>query len=49
MAKITGFRARDRWAGWDRAPFTSAGHSQVVVFEKLPQPPARAEAPDLRG
>ncbi len=36
MAKITGFRVRDRWAGWDRAPFTSGSHSQVAVFEKLP-------------
>jgi SAM-dependent methyltransferase len=34
MARITGFRVRDRWAGWDRAPFTSGSHSQVVVFEK---------------
>jgi hypothetical protein len=23
MARIAGFRLRDRWAGWDRAPFTS--------------------------
>jgi SAM-dependent methyltransferase len=36
MAKITGFRVRDRWAGWDRALFTSDSHSQVAVFEKLP-------------
>jgi SAM-dependent methyltransferase len=36
MAKITGFRVRDRWAGWDRAPFTAASPSQVAVFEKLP-------------
>jgi hypothetical protein len=36
MAKITGFRVRDRWAGWDRAPFTSGSHTQVAVFEKLP-------------
>jgi len=36
MAKLTGFRVRDRWAGWDRAPFTSDSHSQVVVFEKQP-------------
>jgi len=49
MAKITGFRVRDRWAGWDRAPFTSASTSQVAVFAKLPQPPAPEEAPDLRG
>jgi SAM-dependent methyltransferase len=36
MAKIAGFRLRDRWAGWDRAPFTSDSHSQVAAFEKLP-------------
>lgn len=30
MAKITGFRIRDR------APFTSSSQSQVAVFEKLP-------------
>jgi SAM-dependent methyltransferase len=36
MAKLTGFRVRDRWAGWDRAPFTSGSPSQVAVFEKLP-------------
>jgi SAM-dependent methyltransferase len=35
MARITGFRVRDRWAGWDRAPFTSDSASQVAVFEKL--------------
>jgi hypothetical protein len=40
MAKIAGFRVRDRWAGWDQAPFTSASQGQVAVFEKLP-PPAR--------
>jgi SAM-dependent methyltransferase len=37
MARITGFRLRDRWAGWDRAPFTSASGKQVAVFEKLPE------------
>jgi hypothetical protein len=36
MAKITGFRVRGRWAGWDRAPITSDSDSQVAVFEKLP-------------
>jgi hypothetical protein len=36
MAKLTGFRFRDRWAGWDQAPFTSDSRSQVAVFEELP-------------
>ncbi|MGO9962171.1 MAG: class I SAM-dependent DNA methyltransferase [Acidimicrobiales bacterium] len=36
MAKVAGFRLRDRWAGWDRAPFTSDSVSQVAVFEKTP-------------
>ena len=45
MAKITGFRVRHRWASWDRAPFTSGSHSQVAVFEKLPQPPACTDMP----
>jgi SAM-dependent methyltransferase len=36
MARITGFRVRDRWAGWGRAPFSSGSASQVAVFEKLP-------------
>jgi SAM-dependent methyltransferase len=35
MARITGFRVRDRWGGWDKAPFTSDSQSQVAVFEKL--------------
>jgi SAM-dependent methyltransferase len=35
MAKITGFRVADRWAGWDQAPFTSDSPAQVAVFEKL--------------
>jgi hypothetical protein len=34
MARLTGFRLRDRWAGWDRAPFTADSASQVAVFEK---------------
>ena len=36
MARLTGFRLRDRWAGWDQAPFTSDSKSQVAVFEKRP-------------
>ena len=33
MARIAGLRRRDRWAGWDQAPFTSDSVSQVVVYE----------------
>ena len=47
MARIAGFRVRDRWAGWDQAPFSSGSHSQVAVFEKLPQPPAPADQPAM--
>ncbi len=36
MGRMTGFRLRERWAGWDRAPFTFDSQSQVAVFEKLP-------------
>jgi SAM-dependent methyltransferase len=34
MARLAGFRLRDRWADWHRDPFTSESPSQVVVFEK---------------
>jgi SAM-dependent methyltransferase len=34
MARVTGFRLLHRWAGWSRAPFTSASASQVAVFER---------------
>ena len=34
MARLAGFRLRDRWADWHRNPFTSESPSQVVVFEK---------------
>jgi SAM-dependent methyltransferase len=33
MGRIAGFRLRDRWADWDRTPFTSESASQVAVFE----------------
>lgn len=35
MARLAGLRLRDRWAGWDRAAFTSESESQVAVFEKV--------------
>jgi SAM-dependent methyltransferase len=34
MARLAGFRLYERWAGWDRAPFTSDSTSQVVAFSK---------------
>lgn len=34
MARLAGLRLRERWAGWDRSPFTSESSSQVAVFEK---------------
>jgi hypothetical protein len=36
MARIASFRLRDRWAGWDRAPFTADSGSQVAVYQKRP-------------
>ncbi len=33
MGRVAGMRIRDRWAGWDRSPFTSDSSSQVAVFE----------------
>jgi hypothetical protein len=34
MARLAGFRLRDRWADWDRAPFTAQSRRQVAVYEK---------------
>jgi hypothetical protein len=39
MGKIAGLRLRDRWADWDRTPFTADSGKQVAVFEKQPQEP----------
>jgi SAM-dependent methyltransferase len=33
MARTAGLRLLHRWAGWDKAPFTSDSTSQVAVFE----------------
>jgi hypothetical protein len=35
MGRLTGFHLRDRWADWDRSPFTSGSQHQVAVFERL--------------
>ena len=34
MARIAGMDLTDRWAGWDRAPFTSESRSHVSVWRK---------------
>ena len=34
MAQIAGLRLSERWAGWDRAPFTSESAQHVSVWEK---------------
>jgi SAM-dependent methyltransferase len=36
MARLAGFRLRDRWADWDRQPFTSESRSHVTVYEIRP-------------
>jgi SAM-dependent methyltransferase len=34
MAKLAGLSLRERWAGWDRSPFTGESTSHVSVWEK---------------
>jgi SAM-dependent methyltransferase len=34
MAQLAGMRLRERWADWDRAPFTSDSAKHVSVWEK---------------
>ncbi|MGC4806217.1 class I SAM-dependent DNA methyltransferase [Micromonospora sp. DT233] len=34
MAQLAGLRLRERWAGWDRAPFTHESTGHVSVWEK---------------
>jgi len=34
MAQLAGLRLRDRWADWNRAPFTTDSRSHVSVWEK---------------
>jgi SAM-dependent methyltransferase len=38
MARLAGLRLRDRWAGWNREPFTTDSRSHVSVWEKPRQP-----------
>jgi SAM-dependent methyltransferase len=34
MAQLAGMRLRDRWAGWEREPFTSDSRKHVSVWER---------------
>jgi SAM-dependent methyltransferase len=34
MARLAGLRLRDRWADWDRSPFTSESVKHVSVWQK---------------
>lgn len=34
MAQLAGMSLRDRWAGWDRSPFTGESTSHISVWEK---------------
>jgi SAM-dependent methyltransferase len=34
MAKLAGLRLRERWGGWDRAPFGKDSRSHVSVYER---------------
>jgi SAM-dependent methyltransferase len=34
MARLAGLTLRDRWAGWQREPFTSLSRAHVSVYEK---------------
>ena len=35
MARLAGMVLRDRWAGWDRSPFTGESTSHVSVWQKV--------------
>ena len=37
MGRLAGLRLRDRWSGWDGAPFTSESGSHVSVYERAPE------------
>ncbi len=35
MARLAGLELRERWADWDRSPFTSESRSHISVWEKV--------------
>src|SRR6266508_225429 len=36
MARLAGLRLRNRWAGWQREPFTASAEKHVSVYERSP-------------
>jgi SAM-dependent methyltransferase len=38
MARLGGMTLRERWADWDRSPFTSESRSHVSVWERVGEP-----------
>jgi hypothetical protein len=42
MARLTGLRLRERWADWDRTPFSSDGPKHISVWELDPEVRLRA-------
>jgi hypothetical protein len=38
MAQLAGMTLRERWSGWDRAPFTNDSTMHVSVWEKRASP-----------
>ena len=38
MARLAGLTLRDRWADWDRSPFTGESTSHVSIWEKAVRP-----------
>jgi hypothetical protein len=38
MAQLAGLRLRDRWANWNREPFTTDSHSHVSIWQKSAPP-----------
>ena len=34
MAEMAGMTLRERWANWDREPFTSESRKHVSIWEK---------------
>ncbi len=43
MAEMAGMRLRERWAGWNREPFTNESRQHVSVWEKTAPGPSRAQ------